>query len=91
MDLSEALHAARCGATIRDDGGSMKLGWKVKFVPDNTEVNMAKPPPRREGQFIYINPKGEDAHQIFFRTEHRASVAWNVVDQAPKEKPRAKK
>jgi len=86
MDLSQALHVCRLGATIRDDGGTMKPGWKVEFVPDDTKDNLAKSKLDRLGIFRYINPKGEDAHQLFFKSEHRASVAWNVVDMPPEEK-----
>lgn len=88
MDLSEALHACRCGALIRDDAGTMKQKWKVKFVPDDTEKNkafvVAKKPHLQEGKFIYVNPNGEDAHQLFFQTHHRASVGWRTV--GPNEK-----
>lgn len=83
MDLSEALSAARLGATIRDDGGTMKLGWSIKFVPNADKLNMAKPKHMREGKFIYIRPTGDDAHQMIFKSQHRASVAWNVVVPAP--------
>jgi hypothetical protein len=88
MDLSEALLAGRKGYTIRDDSGTMKPGWKVKFIPNDTPENMAKKPEQREGIWRYIDPKGEDAHQILFQTHHRVSVAWNVVDTP---QPQAKK
>jgi hypothetical protein len=84
MDLSEALYAARDGATIRDDSGTMKQGWSVKFVPDSGPDNLAKPAQQQAGKFFYIRPTGEDAHQLFFKTEHRASVAWNIVKPPPK-------
>ncbi len=89
MDLSQALHEARLGATIRDDGGTMKLGWSLKFVPNTDKPNMAKPKHMREGKFVYIRPTGEDAHQILFVSHHRASVAWNVVVPAPAKPKRA--
>jgi hypothetical protein len=79
MDLSEALYAARDGATIRDDSGTMKLGWSVKFVPDSGRGNLANPAQKQDGKFFYVRPTGEDAHQLFFKPEHRASVAWNIV------------
>ncbi len=79
MDLNDALHSCRCGAFIREDGGTMKRGWKVKFVPTETEQNMTKPAHLREGQYVYVRPTGEDAHVIHFRPEHRASWQWNTV------------
>ena len=57
----------------------MKPGWKIKFVPNENDRNMAKPPHLREGQYVYVRPTGEDAHVIFFRAEHRASWQWNTV------------
>lgn len=64
MDLSEALDAARAGELVRDDSGTMRPNWVVKF---------------KDGRFIYVNPRGDDAHPIVFRDEHRASPAWRTV------------
>lgn len=79
MDLNDALLVCRNGALVRDDGGTMKAGWKVKFVADPKPSNMAKPAHMREGAFTYVNPKGEHAHLIAFRDAHRASWQWRTV------------
>ena len=70
MDLNDAIRACRAGAFIRDESGTMKPGWKVKFVPSALGL---------EGTFGYVNPKGEDAHRMVFRDEHRASWQWRTV------------
>lgn len=91
MDLNDALHSCRCGAFIRDDGGTMKFGWKLKFVPNPAPSNMAKPAHDRDGTYVYIRPTGEDAHTIKFRDEHRASWQWTTVSAEYPPTPRGKK
>lgn len=80
MDLSGALYACRCGNLIRDDGGTMKPGWKIKFVADDAPANLKKPPHLQEGRFIYVNPKNENAHRIVFHDAHRASWQWRTIN-----------
>lgn len=80
MDLTAALLVCRSGEFIRDDGGSMKPGWKIKFVADGSPKNAAKPLHEQSGVFLYVNPKNEDAHPIAFRDAHRASCQWRTVD-----------
>jgi hypothetical protein len=85
MDLNDALHSCRCGAFIRDEGGTMKPGWKLKFVPGNT--TMSRPKHLQDGKFVYINPKGEEAHTLVFNDAHRASWQWRTVSsEYPTEK-----
>jgi hypothetical protein len=77
MDLNEALQSCRRGSLIRDEGGTMKPGWRIKFVKHFG----------KEGKFVYINPKGEDAHRIIFNDAHRASWQWHTVSsEYPTEK-----
>lgn len=79
MDLTDALHSCRCGAFIRDDSGTMKVGWKLKFFPNENTLNMSRPIHMREGQYVYVRPTGEDAHVIIFNKHHQASWQWTTV------------
>lgn len=88
MDLTDALHSCRCGAFIRDDGGTMKYGWKLKFVPNEEPQNLNRPKHLQLGHYVYVRPTGEDAHTIVFHDGHRASWQWTTVptDYPPPEK-----
>lgn len=81
MDLNGALQACQSGAFIRDEGGTMKPGWKIKYVKNEIGSIYGK------GIYVYVNPKGDDAHRIIFNDAHRASWQWRIV---PSEYPTEK-
>lgn len=78
MDLNSAMHTARCGGLVRDDA-TMTADWKVKFVPDLSPENSARPPAERIGLFYYVRPNGEIAHKIKFSDAMRASYQWRTT------------
>lgn len=65
MDLNEAVHAAQCGAHVRDDA-TMKPEWTVRSVADDKLL-------------YYFNPKGERAHKVRFSDAQRSSFQWRTV------------
>lgn len=78
MDLNSAIHTARCGGYVRDDG-TMVDGWKVCFVPKEGKENAKLPPADRLGLLYYINPLGERAHVVRITDAMRASYQWKTV------------
>lgn len=64
MDLNDALAIAKLGHKVRDDA-SMKAEWMVAW---------------RAGRFVYLNPKGEEAHNVIFRDAMKASFQWRIAD-----------
>lgn len=76
MDLNQAMHTARCGGIVRDDG-TMAVGWKVQFIAKPGQDKF--PPDKRDGSFQYINPKGEAAHIVRFSDAMKASPLWRTV------------
>lgn len=62
MDLNDALTTAKLGHRVRDDA-TMKVGWSVVW---------------RGGRFVYLDPKGEEAHTIRFSDGMKASYQWRA-------------
>lgn len=65
MDLNDALAIAKLGHLVRDDA-SMKPEWAVAW---------------RAGRFVYLNPKGEEAHNTRFSDAMKASFQWRLIEK----------
>lgn len=78
MDLNSALHTARCGGYVRDDA-TMAPDWKVCFLPHDTPLNHKLARAEQSGCYIYVDPKGEQAHAVRFSDAMKASYQWRTV------------
>jgi hypothetical protein len=80
MKFEDALHSCKCGATIRDESGTMQPGWKIVFVPGSVPGGtVPRNPAKRMGDFFSVNPITGSSYMVRFTEAHRASDKWTTV------------